>query len=722
VLVKTLRAAVDARKLEARAATAESRASAESRGLRGRRRRRVAWLWAMVIVVAPTVFALPASSHSRETRASAAPTSASSTALPPNTCGDYQCFYRAEDFLQSVPAPKPGQVATVPLRARAIRAAPGTPEMLVGLDNGPWSFWDVGDGFAQGRSGVIGGVSAGNVFNFVHWEYVDELYYYVHETVSVPPTQWVNAAHRNGVPVLGTVTPDCQVCGPEAAKLFTPAAYEQTVRKLHEYAAAYGFDGWIIDIEGKDFVPSPTLLQAVKLLTRTRLPNGSAMRVVLYHGNEFSLGPLLPYVQAGAQWQSDYDPSTVWPAKTHRTLVSNDVHSPKERAFWASYVYTYQGKCGAGNRTTGNQIWNGNHTPGKAPQCLNTRKLFTNQRAIVPSPGASDAPAFYTSVALFAPIWPFVGNLPDSAAPAGRALVHAADDALWVGADVRYSGPTCRRSGTDNAVSALVTPRSVLGDLPFVTNFNAGEGDVYAVQGTQVASAPWNNLSVQDVLPTWSCAVRGDLMATTAYASVGTGDSFNGGSALRLSGRAGEVKLYEAKIPISARARAMLSFASRTRRGAPPYVRISYDDGTSDMMLATTNGPGWTQTVHPLSAQGKTITAISVGVRGPKNDRVATVLGQLRLYDAHADAQPMPITVDSTDPVIAWAGAPDVASWNVYLSTPDCLDFLGPSLTNTYTVSQAMFEGEPRSDRYVLQPISNAGSVAAIGAVCPPRP
>jgi hypothetical protein len=41
-------------------------------------------------------------------------------------------------------------IATVPLRARAIGAAPGTPGMLVGLDNGPWSFWNVSDGSARG--------------------------------------------------------------------------------------------------------------------------------------------------------------------------------------------------------------------------------------------------------------------------------------------------------------------------------------------------------------------------------------------------------------------------------------------------------------------------------------------------------------------------------------------------------------------------------------------
>ena len=58
----------------------------------------------------------------------------------------------------------------------------------------------------QGPRGSVDGVSAGNVYNFDHWQYVDELYYYAHDTVSVPPTQWVNAGHRNGVTVLGTVT------------------------------------------------------------------------------------------------------------------------------------------------------------------------------------------------------------------------------------------------------------------------------------------------------------------------------------------------------------------------------------------------------------------------------------------------------------------------------------------------------------------------------------
>jgi mannosyl-glycoprotein endo-beta-N-acetylglucosaminidase len=670
---------------------------------------------AQCLVIAIAVAALPACTSGGEG-------SGTSPVVDPtqNVCGAYQCFSNAHDFWRSVPAPKPEQVATVPLRTRAVGAAPGMPRMLVGLDNGPWAFWDVSDGFAQGRSGVIGDVPAGNVFNFRYWQYVDELYYYLHETVSVPPTQWINAAHRNGVPVFGTVTSDCDGCGPEAKKLFRPRDYDRTVRKLYDYAAAYGFDGWVIDLEGDDFVPSPSLFRAVQELERMTLPNGSGMRVVLYHANEFSLGPLLSYFQAGAEWQSDYDSSTHWPARTYRTLVAHDLQALNQRAFWASYVYNYQGRCRAGERTTESQIWNGNRTPGTEPECLDTAGLFANQRAIVPTgPGT---PPSYTSAALFAPIWPYAGNLPDQAAPRRRARVHAAEDALWVGSGVQYTGPSCERSGTDNAVSALIAPRSVVGELPFVTNFNEGEGDTYAVQGTQVAAVPWNNLSVQDVLPTWSCRVRGGLTAAIAYAATGSGDSFNGGSALRLSGAEGEVQLYEADVPVSASARPIVGFVSKSRKGPPPYVRIGYRDGSSDLVPATTNSPEWSQTISALSAPGKTITTISVGAEGNGSEQVAARLGQLRVYDANADAQPTAITVDSDGPLILWSttGAP-VSSWNVYLSAGSCLRYLGPSLTNSYRVPQAMFRAGPRTGRYVIQPVSAAGSVPEVGPICRAR-
>jgi hypothetical protein len=261
----------------------------------------------------------------------------------------------------------------------------------------------------------------------------------------------------------------------------------------------------------------------------------------------------------------------------------------------------------------------------------------------------------------------------------------------------------------------------VVGQLPFVTNFNQGQGDAYTIQGRPVAAVPWNNLSAQDVLPTWYCAVSGRLTATTAYASPGRGDSFNGGSALRLSGGSGQVELYETRIPVRASARPRLAFVSRTLSGPPPYVRISYSDGASQTVQAR-GGPGWRQTVTALRTWGKTITAISVGETGRR--AVDSLLGQIRLFSASNNPTPAAITVHSAAAVIRWpvARKPAAAYWNVYLSTRRCLRFLGPAFTNQYAATEAMFSPGQRAYRYVIQPVSITGSVAKTRPACTPRP
>lgn len=654
----------------------------------------------------------------------------SSAANGAGNCSSYQCFYYADDFLRSAPDPEPGQVATVPLATRVVGAASATNSMLVGLDNGPWSFWNVSDGIAQGRSGLIGGLSAGNVYNFGYWQYVDALYYYLHDTVSVPPTQWVNAGHRNGVPVLGTITGDCTdshgqpLCAPQATELFSPDNYRLTVARLYQYATAYGFDGWMIDMEA-GFDPSPSVLSAVQLLSRLRLPDGQLIRVAVYEGGEQALKPtgMLPYFMAGALWQSDYGsfaPPPVYPATSYDTLAESHLASQNLRAYWSSYVYDFQRGCPDGDQTTDSQIWNGNG--GSSAKCLDTAALFRNQRATIPQSPEPGTPAVYTASGLFAPVWTYFGNLTDGS-PVSRTNAQAADEALWVGADVGYSGPSCVRSGTNNAVSALITPRSVVGTLPFVTNFNEGEGDVYDVEGQLVATAPWNNLSAQDVLPTWYCTQGGDLTTTPTYATAADGGAFNGGSALSLSGHSGEVELYNASIPVSSWSQPTLAFVSKTLTGAPPYVRVSYSDGTSDVVPATTPGPGWQQTISPLRAQGKTITAISVGVAGT-GASVDSTLGELRIYDARTDVTPAPISITSANSVISWPSSQEVAPsyWNVYADTGGCLRFLGPAFTNHYDVTQPMFASGQATTRYVIQPVLATGSVAAIPPACAPGP
>lgn len=706
----------------------------------------VAVVLASVMAAAAGIGGGKASSSSENTPQQNNPPRSSPRATPSVSCGQYPCFTTADEVLASAPRPGPSQVATIPVANRAIGPGHRDPRMLVGLDNGPRGYWAASDGYAQGRSGTVSNVNTGNVFNFDHWRYVDDLYYYTHTLMSVPPTQWTNAGHRNGVPVLATITADCPGCGDQATKLFDADHYHETVEKLYQYAVAYGFDGWVIDMEkaptGDEFKPSPTVLAAVKEMLNKKLPNGQNMRVTVYQAKVPSLQPdseLLPYIQAGAAWQSDYDPQPENnpAAETHQTLRGAGLAARFFDAYWASYVYdpygTYDpkegkvdGKCRAGEVTTAQQIWNGNSNPGTTPACLNTQDLFDNQRLIVKPAPASGGSGYFTSAALFATGWTYFGNLPDpkpgqvAVGPASRSLVHAADDAMWVGHDVRYSGPQCTRSGTNNAVSSYISPRSVVGSLPFVTNFNEGEGDLYAVGGKLANANPWNNLSGQDVLPTWHCATSGNLTAAATYASPDNNDAYNGGSALSFTGNGGgEFGLYAAKIAIPNGAKPVLRFVAKTKDGPAPYARVDFDDGTSQTVQATRSGPGWQEFGGELNAPGKTIVKISVGF--PNTNRpVNTVLGQLRLYDASKDKTPSPIHVSSSAPTISWTkpAGPPIAYWNVYARQGKCLNFLGPAFTTNYDTSQPMFGPPQPASGYVIQPVSTSGSAANIGDLC----
>lgn len=49
----------------------------------------------------------------------------------------------------------------------------------------------------------IQGSATRNPYVFYHWRYIDIFVYFSHHTVTIPPVVWTNAAHRNGVPVLG---------------------------------------------------------------------------------------------------------------------------------------------------------------------------------------------------------------------------------------------------------------------------------------------------------------------------------------------------------------------------------------------------------------------------------------------------------------------------------------------------------------------------------------
>ncbi|XP_063207813.1 cytosolic endo-beta-N-acetylglucosaminidase isoform X2 [Chroicocephalus ridibundus] len=108
---------------------------------------------------------------------------------------------------------------------------------------------DMRGGYLEDR--FIQGSATRNPYVFYHWRYIDIFVYFSHHTVTIPPVCWTNAAHRNGVPVLGTFitewTDGEKLC--EAFLAGGAEAYRAVGKQLARIAQHYRFDGWLVNIE-----------------------------------------------------------------------------------------------------------------------------------------------------------------------------------------------------------------------------------------------------------------------------------------------------------------------------------------------------------------------------------------------------------------------------------------------------------------------------------------
>lgn len=261
-------------------------------------------------------------------------------------------------------------------------------------------------------------------------------------------------------------------------------------------------------------------------------------------------------------------------------------------------------------------------------------------------------------------------------------------------------------------IAHYVPARSPITRVPFVTNFNTGQGHLFAVNGLVSATREWNNLSLQDVLPTWRWIVRST--GTRLTPALDWSDAYYGGTSLKVSGSlsaTNDLKLFQTRLPLTANTNLRIAFKTGTSGTATAMqVGLAFDGDPNTFQfldVGATTSPGWnTRTLSLGPFAGRTLAVIALRFQSPTPvSNYAIKVGQIAVREG-AGAVPAPasaVAVDSkaeTDPTHAslrlkWTHSPGpVYYYNVYRQNPNSTStYLGGTPNNAYFVPEVVRVG-----------------------------
>lgn len=447
-----------------------------------------------------------------------------------------------------------------------------------------------------------------NVFS--NWQYIDQLVYWggsSGEGLIVPPSPDVtDAAHKNGVPVLGTIFFPQGAHGGKIEWLNTFLEKDATghfpiVDKMIEVAEKYGFDGWFINQETETGLNKKHADLMKELIVEFKQKSAGKLEVMWYdsmtndgkmdwqnaltdHNQDYlvdaNLNPVADSMFLNFWWNTD-------------SLASQDLLCQSKEKAESLGIDPYNLFAGIDVQEKGYD------TPVKW-------NLFADNQGIP-----------YTSLGLYVPSWTYSSaNNPNE--------YQQKEEKFWIN---EQGDPTksVLPVGTNwPGISTFSVEQTAITQWPFVTNFNVGNGYGYSIDGKQVSTKEWNNRSLQDILPTYRFIIEegtgNDLTGSVDYTT-----AFNGGSSLAFKGKIAEkvsskIKLYQTKVKIE-KNMTFTTTAKATDRTSLKLV-LGFEDGTKQ----TLNGDkkitdDWTTVSYHLNkVVGKVVTSISYEVSSAKNE------------------------------------------------------------------------------------------------------
>ncbi|MEU3183458.1 endo-beta-N-acetylglucosaminidase [Streptomyces sp. NPDC006923] len=569
------------------------------------------------------------------------------------------------------------------------------------------------------------GSATADYYALAHWQYIDELVFWGGSSgeglILAPNAPIVDAAHRNGVPVLGNV-------------FLPPAAYGGQLRwtrdlvqrdaaggypladKLVEVAVAYGFDGWFINAEtdGGDAALAADMLGFLRRLHS--LSQARGLKVTWYDAMT---------TDGRISWQGALN-------SRNQTFFQDAGGKVSDSMFldfrWSASTLASSGTLAGTLGRDRYELWAGVDVEA------NGWNKSVNWNAIVPTGGPH-----VVSFGFYRPEWT------RNQLPAGRTpgQFHAADDRFWTGQSLDPSTPDT--AGTWRAPAVSVADRSAVAALPFGTTFNTGHGLRWYDNGAVTSDTAWNHLGLQDRLPNrrWVVRTTGVRPAVTFDFA----DAWHGGSSLLVDGALSApatVDLYSTRLPLTADTVVDLTYradagpvtvelAVATAEPATPGAALPYSYLPAGTLRP---GSGWATATLRLSALlgGRpTGTVHALGIRLTAASGATSVrfrLGALSVHNATtAPAAPGALRITGTAPDgtgtafrFAWDRAPgQIRHYELHRVLPDgSRRFLGATCGAAFYVSSLRPEQGEDTARFEVRSVGEVYSVS--GATGTGRP
>ncbi len=602
-------------------------------------------------------------------------------------------------------------VSTVPLAKRADIASLDTVNATQNKDTQIMAI-SIMNGSTSGNSPH--GLNKAEANAFSYWQYVDLLVYWGGSSgeglIVAPSADVVDAGHKNGVKVIGTVFMPQTAHGGKMEWLddllqqSDDGSYP-VVDKLIEVANTYGFDGWFInqETEGTDTEPL-TKEHAAKMQGFLSYYKEKAPDLELVYYDSMTVDGEMDWQNALTEKNIAYlkndEDASVADAMFLNFWWTTDSLAPDE-LLKASAALAEENQIDPYDLYAGIDLQsNGYDTPIKW-------NLFEN-----PDGGT------YTSLGLYCPSWSYFSS----------QMIQdfwKKENKLWVNSKGDPSAEINAEGDTDwRGISTYVVERTAITSLPFVTNFSTGNGYGFYKKGEQISMLDWNNRSISDVLPTYRYIIE-DGSGNKLSADLDVGDAYYGGTSLILRGTmkqgvSSDIKLYSASLPVSDK----MTFTTTARaKGAEVALDavLTFDDGSELVLEGDKKVQDEWTTVNYTTSElaGKTVKAISYRLTsGADIDNLQFRFGNITMIEADAEETASVSNVKVLDSEfdedgmyagvrLSWDSDAQTDYYEVYRINQDqTKSLLGVSNTNSFYINTLPRTDETNKSTFEVVPVN----------------